>query len=132
MQPSFGGIVSGTCYVLCRISMMAFYVASIVRGVNNAQWRRLLVPFSITGRMPLTNYLLQTFICTTIFFSWGFGYWGTIGPALDLLAALLIYFMIQVPLSCWWLNRFELGPMEFLWRRLTNGQLKSFRLARFR
>ncbi len=128
MKPSLGGVVSGTCYVLCRISMMAFYVASIVRGVHSPAWRRLLVPFSVTGRMPLTNYLMQTGICTTIFFSWGLGYWGTIGPALGILVALVIYFMVQMPLSYWWLSRFELGPMEYLWRRLTYGQIKSFRV----
>jgi len=32
-------------------------------------------------------------------------------------------FLVQVPLSKWWLARHELGPMEWLWRRLTYGRV---------
>jgi uncharacterized protein len=38
------------------------------------------------------------------------------------LLAVLIFFAVQVPLSRWWLARFEMGPMEWLWRRLTYGR----------
>jgi uncharacterized membrane protein YeiB len=43
------------------------------------------------------------------------------GPALDLVFAIAIFFAVQVPLSYAWLRRFEMGPMEYLWRRLTYG-----------
>ena len=42
--------------------------------------------------------------------------------ALDLVLAIGIFFVVQVPLSKWWLARHELGPMEWLWRRLTCGR----------
>ena len=71
--------------------------------------------------MPLTNYLMQTVICTTIFYGWGFGLWGQVGPAAGLLLALAIYFAIQVPWSTWWLNRNERGPKEQLWAWMTYG-----------
>ena len=73
------------------------------------------------GRMPLTNYLMQTLISVTLFYGWGFGLWGKVGPAVDLALAVGIFFAVQVPLSIWWLKRFELGPMEWLWRKLTYG-----------
>jgi uncharacterized protein len=72
--------------------------------------------------MPLTNYLLQTLIGVTLFYHWGFGLWGKVGPALDLLLAVAIFFVIQVPLTRWWLSRFQQGPMEYLWRVLTYGR----------
>ena len=72
--------------------------------------------------MPLTNYLLQTLIAVTLFYHWGFGLWDKVGPALDLVLAVAIFFVIQVPLSRWWLSRFQVGPMEYLWRVLTYGR----------
>ncbi len=71
--------------------------------------------------LPLTNYLMQTLIATTIFYGWGFGLWGAVGPALQLLMAFAIFFVIQVPLSILWLRRFQYGPLEWVWRVLTYG-----------
>ena len=72
--------------------------------------------------MPLTNYLLQTLIGITLFYHWGFGLWGEVGPGLDLVLAVAIFFLIQVPLTRWWLSRHPRGPMEHLWRVLTYGR----------
>ena len=33
----------------------------------------------------------------------------------------MIFFVVQVPWSLWWLARHEQGPLEALWRRLTYG-----------
>jgi uncharacterized protein len=122
MQPSVWRVLAGTGYVVCRVAIMSFYVATIVRAVCNERWRRRLIPITIAGRMPLTNYLLQTLIGVTLFYNWGFGLWGEVGPALDLLLAVAIFFVIQVPLTRWWLARFQQGPMEYLWRVLTYGR----------
>jgi uncharacterized protein len=114
-------LIAGICYFLCRVAIMIFYVATIVRCVHNESLRRRLAPMAIAGRMPLTNYLSQTLMATFIFYGWGLGFWNRVGPALDLVIAFAIFFVVQVPLSKWWLGRFELGPMEYLWRRLTYG-----------
>jgi uncharacterized protein len=121
VTPSPWRIFAGVCYILSRVAIMIFYVATIVRAVHNDAWRRRLAPMATAGRMPLTNYLMQTLIATTIFYGWGFGLWNRVGPALDFVIALGIFFLIQVPLSAWWLKRFEMGPMEWLWRKLTYG-----------
>ena len=68
------------------------------------------------GKMPLTNYLLQTMICTTLFYGWGLGWWGKVGPAAQLALALGIFFLVQVPLSMLWLRRSRWGPLEYAWR----------------
>lgn len=122
VEPSWKSAITSTCYVVCRVAIMIFYVSLIVRGVHNPTWRARMAPVTLAGRMPLTNYLLQTLIATSLFFGWGLGLWGTVGPALDLVLAVAIFFLIQVPLSAWWLNRFRYGPMEYLWRVLTYGR----------
>ena len=66
--------------------------------------------------------LLGILICTTLFYGWGFGLWGSVGPALQLALAFAIFFVIQVPLSAWWLKQFEYGPLEYLWRLGTYGR----------
>jgi uncharacterized protein len=122
MQPTVWRILAGMGYVLCRVAIMIFYVATIIRAACNERWRQRIAPVTLTGRMPLTNYLLQTLIGVTLFYHWGLGLWGKVGAALDLVLAVAIFFVIQVPLTRWWLSRFRLGPMEYLWRVLTYGR----------
>ena len=123
--PSPWKVLSRFCFSMCRVSVTIFYVSLIVRAMYDATWRQRLQPMAIAGRMPLTNYLMQTLICTSIFFGWGLGLWGKVGPALEILMAFAIFFLVQVPFSKWWLARFEVGPMEYLWRTLTYGRSAS-------
>ena len=39
------------------------------------------------GRMPLTNYLMQSVIATTLFYGYAFGLYYRIGPAVGVLIA---------------------------------------------
>ena len=98
------------------------YSATIVRVWNDPVWRQRLLPFSYVGRMALTNYLMQSVICTTIFYSYGLGLYGKVGPLVDLPLAIVIY-GLQVPFSKWWLSSHRYGPMEWVWRRLTYGRI---------
>jgi uncharacterized protein len=97
-----------------------FYASTIVLLYQDPVWQRRLEPFSYVGRMALTNYLLQSVICTTLFYSYGLGLYGKVGPLLALPLTVVVY-ALQVPFSQWWLSRHQYGPMEWLWRRLTYG-----------
>jgi uncharacterized protein len=77
--------------------------------------------------MALTNYLLQSVICTTIFYSYGLGLYGQVGPAAGVSLTVLI-FVTQIMLSVWWMRRFRFGPVEWLWRTLTYGKLQPMRV----
>ena len=127
--PSPLKILVSIAYVLSRLGMMSFYVLTIVRLAQRPEWQRRFRPIAATGRMPLTNYLLQTLIATWLFYGWGLGLWGRVGPALQLLIAFAIYFAIQVPLSTLWLRYFEYGPLEYVWRVGTYGRRPETRLA---
>ena len=120
--PSPVKVLGSVCYGLSRISLMIFYVLVLVRIAHTATGRRWLVPWALAGRMPLTNYLMQTAICITLFRHWGFDLWMKVGPAAGLALSFAIFFLIQVPCSAWWLKRHERGPMEALWARLTYGR----------
>jgi uncharacterized protein len=120
--PSAWFVVARTAYALSRVALMVFYVATIVRLALNQRWLRWLMPLAAAGRMPLTNYLLQSLLCTAIFYGWGFGLWGQVGAAAQLVLALAIFFVLQVPLSILWLRSFAYGPMEYLWRMASYGR----------
>ena len=127
--PSPIKLLGSVCYWSSRLALMLFYVLSIVRIAQTPAGARLLAPLGVCGRMPLTNYLMQTLLCTALFYGWGFGLWGRVGPAAGIGLALLLYFCIQVPWSMWWLRRHERGPLEALWARLTYGGAGASRPA---
>jgi uncharacterized protein len=127
--PSPLKVLGSITYVLSRISLMLFYVLTIVRLAQLPQWQARFAPMAAAGKMPLTNYLMQTLICTTLFYGWGLGWWGKVGPAAQLALALGIFFLVQVPLSILWLRRFRWGPLEYLWRVATYGKLQPKQTA---
>jgi uncharacterized protein len=128
-EPTVWRLLAVLCFRLSRLALMAFYVCIIIRAMHSDQWRHRLQSFVSMGRMPLTNYLMQTLICMVIFAGWGLGYYGRVGPALGVVISLAVFFVIQVPFSRLWLSRFQMGPMEYLWRVLTYGRLPPIRKA---
>ena len=69
------------------------------------------------GRMALTNYLLQSVICTTIFYGHGFGLFGYVDRAGQLTIVVGIW-TFQLIASTVWLRYFAVGPVEWLTRWL--------------
>ena len=80
------------------------------------------------GRMALTNYLLHTIICTTIFYGHGFGQFGHFSRVEQLITVIIIW-IVQLILSPNWLNYFRFGPFEWLWRTLTYWRPQPLRRA---
>lgn len=70
------------------------------------------------GRMAFTNYLTHTFVCTFLFYGWGIGLFGKISRT-EQFGIVLVIWAFQLIVSPWWLNRFQFGPFEWLWRSLT-------------
>ncbi|MBP7964002.1 MAG: DUF418 domain-containing protein [Caldilineaceae bacterium] len=104
------------------------YMSGLTLLFRTQTGQRLLTPLSYVGRMALTNYLLQSLICTLIFYSYGLGRYGSVGAAAGLGLAVVIY-LLQIPWSVWWLGRFRFGPMEWLWRWITYGKRPAMTLA---
>lgn len=75
-------------------------------------------PLAAVGRMALTNYLMQTIICTTIFYGHGFGLFGRL-ERIEMLGVVLAVWVVQLIWSPIWLKFFVYGPAEWLWRSLS-------------
>lgn len=121
---------------LFRIGLVPNYVGSILValghvGVVMLAVRRgfltgLLARFAAVGRTALTNYLLHSVVMTTIFYGYGFGLYGSVPRAAQMLfvAGML---GVQLWASPWWLGRYRFGPVEWLWRSLTYARRQPMR-----
>jgi uncharacterized protein len=78
------------------------------------------------GRVSLSAYLSQTLIFTTVFYGYGLGKAFQWGPFAVCCFAVMVY-LTQLVVCHWWCQRFRLGPMEWLWRSLTNLRWESIR-----
>jgi uncharacterized protein len=74
--------------------------------------------------MALTDYLMQSVLCTLFFYHYTTGLYGRVGPAIGLVLTVILY-GAQVVFSNWWLQRFRFGPIEWLWRGMTYGKFPS-------
>ncbi|MBX3711915.1 MAG: DUF418 domain-containing protein [Lysobacter sp.] len=103
--------------MIAALLMCLGYVAWIERGLSTplAPLLRVVAP---AGRMALTNYLMQSLVCTFIFYGYGLGWFERLPRAWQVPFAIAL-FTLQVLLSRWWLVRFRYGPMEWLWRAAT-------------
>ncbi len=121
-------VVAGLGSSLLRGSWLAFaYIGGILLLIaSSPMWLRRLAPFAMTGRMALTNYLLQAIILDLTFSNYALGAKFSAGYAP--LAALAL-FGFEVMLCRWWLARFRYGPLEWLWRTATYARTQPFRLA---
>lgn len=74
--------------------------------------------FSDVGRMALTNYIFQNTLLGFIFYGYGLALFNQFSRV-ELLGIVVAIWIIQLTLSWFWLRRFQQGPLEWLWRRLT-------------
>jgi uncharacterized protein len=78
------------------------------------------------GRMAFSNYILETMVCTTIFYGHGLGLFARLdrlqGGAIVVAVWILVFFFSQV-----WMRNFCFGPLEWLWRSLTYLEREPFR-----
>ncbi|ASV56180.1 MULTISPECIES: DUF418 domain-containing protein YeiB [Lelliottia] len=77
---------------------------------------KVVAAVACVGRMALSNYLLQTLICTTLFYRFGL---FMKFDRLQLLAFVIPVWGINMVFSVIWLRFFRQGPLEWLWRQLT-------------
>jgi uncharacterized protein len=78
------------------------------------------------GRMAFSNYILETVICTTIFYGHGLGLFARLdrvqGGAIVVAVWIFVFVFSQV-----WMRNFSFGPLEWLWRSLTYLEREPFR-----
>lgn len=101
--------------------LLALGYAAIVMLICRTTVPGWLRPLSAVGRTALSNYLLQSVICTLIFSGHGLGLYGRVNWGGQLGIVGLIW-VVQLAVSTVYLAHFRLGPVEAAWRSLTYGR----------
>ena len=107
---------AATVPMMLSIALSFFYAAVFLRKAP----RSLVTLLAPAGRMPLTNYLLQSIAMGALLSGWGLA----LGPHLSYLQTAMVAVAIvacQIILSRLWLGPLKMkqGPLEALWRAWT-------------
>ena len=113
---------AATVPMVLSIALAFLYASVFLRQASD----RLVALLAPAGRMPLTNYLLQSIAMGAVLSGWGLalgprlGYWQTAVLA-------MLIFASQILLSRVWLGTMKMkqGPLEAMWRAWTYRGLPS-------
>ena len=109
-----------------RLMLTISYAALLILWIKRLSGSAFLDRAAAAGRAAFTNYLGTSIVMTTIFYGYGFGLFGTISrPELWLfvIGAWAMMLLWSKP----WLERFQYGPLEWLWRSLARMELQPMR-----
>ena len=108
-----------------RLAMTMGLACLLVLWARRAQgW--LADRLSAAGRMAFSNYIGSSLVMVLLFHPWAGGLWGEL-TRLELYLAMVLGWALMLGWSQPWLARFRMGPLEWLWRCLTYGQLFPLR-----
>lgn len=113
-----GSLVNPTLSIFITLLYASLLILCVKAGaltfVTNA-----LAP---VGQMAFTNYIAQSLIMTAIFYGGrGLGLYGEFGRD-QLMFVVAGVWVLQLIWSPLWLSRFSMGPLEWIWRRLSYGK----------
>lgn len=102
------------------------WVGLVMLIVKAGALKWLTSALAAVGQMALTNYLMHSIICTTIFYGHGLGLFGQYNY-LEQMYFVLGIWIVELIWSPLWLRAFRFGPFEWLWRSLTYWQLQPLK-----
>jgi uncharacterized protein len=116
----------GLIYPFQRISLVMAHVSAVILFCKAGYARPLFRRLGAVGQMAFTNYIMQSVICTLVFFGYGLNYYAELEFYQTYFVVLAIW-ALQLIVSPLWLKFFLYGPLEWVWRSLTYWRLQPFR-----
>ena len=98
--------------------MALSYIGLLIWIYKKGIFKKLLNRLQATGRMAFTNYIGMSVICTLIFNGHGLGLFGTFDRLQQFVIVIGIWVTMLI-ISPLVLKKFQYGPLEWLWRKLT-------------
>jgi uncharacterized protein len=116
-----------TTYDVGRLTIGLAHAGLIILLCKNGLMSWLTRPLAAVGQMAFTQYVMQSIICSTIFYGYGFGLYGKLQRYEQFYVVLGVWAFALVS-SPIWLRYFRFGPLEWLWRSLTYWKKQPFRI----
>ena len=99
------------------------YVGLMVMATRTRVWKAIPTVLAPVGQMAFTNYLTQSILMTTLLYGGrGPGLFGKVDRPF-LAGAVATIWLLQILWSRWWMARFTMGPLEWLWRLAYRGPM---------
>lgn len=124
------GVIGGVVQMATApLTTLAYVSLMVFASRSTGFWKAIPEALAPVGQMAFTNYLTQSLIMTAIFYGGrGLGLHGKVDrPVLALIVVGV--WILQILWSRWWMDRFSMGPLEWLWRRLYRGPTPIRRVA---
>ncbi|WP_324679112.1 DUF418 domain-containing protein [Hymenobacter sp. GOD-10R] len=118
--------VSLYSYPVQRLLLLLGHASGLILLVRSGVLVGVQRSLAAVGRLALTNYILQTVLCTLIFFGYGLGYFGRLAYH-QLFYVVGAIWVVQLLGSSLWLRYYQIGPLEWVWRSLTYWQRQPLR-----
>jgi uncharacterized protein len=117
---------SAPLQAIARIPIAIAHIAVVMLICQAGILRWLTTSLAAVGQTAFSCYIATSLICTTIFYGYGFGYFGRLPryQVYYIVAGVWIALLIAAPI---WLRSFRFGPLEWLWRSLTYVQRQPMR-----
>ncbi|MCH7320682.1 DUF418 domain-containing protein [Solibacillus sp. MA9] len=96
------------------------YIAVVTLITQLPVIAKILTPVAKAGRMSMTLYIMQSIVCTALFYNWGFSLYGEVNVQMGIFIALAIY-VSQLLIAELYFTKFKQGPLEATMKRLTYG-----------
>lgn len=112
------GLYRTIVYALGVTPLALAYVSLFFLFAKTGIGKKIVALLQPVGKMAFSNYILHSIIGTIVFFGVGFGLVKEVGPVYYTCFGLLV-FIGQIILSTLWLQYFNYGPVEWLWRSAT-------------
>ena len=107
---------------LPHLAMALGYAATLMLAAPSLARTWLGQRLIAAGRMAFSNYIGTSLVMCALFYGWGLDQFGQYGAAAQVWFVLLGW-ALMLGWSAPWLTRFRQGPLEWLWRSLTEWRL---------
>jgi uncharacterized protein len=109
-----------------RLMLTVGYAALLILLIGRISHQKFIKRVAATGQAAFTNYLGTSILMTTLFYGYGFGFFGHVSR----IALWPVVFAMWALMLLWaqpWLTRYRYGPLEWLWRSLARGGLQRMK-----
>jgi uncharacterized protein len=101
------------------------WIGAVMLACSSTGLAGLKAALAALGRTAFSSYILQTLICSALFYGNGLGLFGAVSRVQQISIVVAIW-IVELVLALLWIRHFAYGPLEWLWRSLTYWQRVPF------